>query len=287
MSLEVLNNPIFTTLQDKGRFNYSHLGVCVSGVMDEYSYNIAHQLLNNPQNTNILEIYFGNISFLSKADTTISITGAICEFHINDTVFNTWQTIKIKKGDIVKIGKILTGRIVYLAVKNGFNLEVDKVDTIKFKKGDILPFSSDKCNINKRLKSDLIPIYNDKLTLRVILSYQENDFLQKEKDKFFNTQYLVSNESNRMGYKVNGEVIQCQNDSIISEAIAFGSIQIPPDGQPIILLKDRQTIGGYPKIGVVLDVDCFKLSQMQPNTQVNFKEISFEEALKISKKFFI
>ncbi|MDZ7907575.1 MAG: hypothetical protein U5N10_04710 [Gemmobacter sp.] len=129
--------------------------------------------------------------------------------------------------------------------------------------------------------------YEDELTLRVIFSYQENHFSkqapppppppppEKKSKKFLNSTYLVTNDFNRMACKLSGEAIKCDINGIISEGIAFGSIQIPSDGQPIVLLKDRQTIGGYPKIGVVLSIDCFKLSQARANTKIRFEEISY------------
>jgi allophanate hydrolase subunit 2 len=88
-----------------------------------------------------------------------------------------------------------------------------------------------------------------------------------------------------MGYKLEGEPIKSTLNGIISEGICFGSIQIPPDGKPIVLLKEHQTIGGYPKIGVVLDLDCYKLAQAKPGTKISFKKISFDEATKIKKNF--
>ncbi len=286
--LEVLNTPILATILDKGRFNHTHLGVKVSGAIDEFAYFIANYLLENTNNTNIIEITFPNVSFLAHQDTTMIITGAYCEFFINNIQKNLWQTHHIRQGDTIKIGKITNGLRVYLSVKNGFNIqkEIWGLSGEKLKKGDMLSYNKHISKDTKRLKEKFIPKYEDSLELRVILSYQENHFSQIEKEKFFNSTYTISNEISRMGYKLTGASINCDIDGIISEGIAFGSIQIPANGQPIILLKDRQTIGGYPKIGVVLDVDCFKLSQAKPNTKIKFKQISLNEGVKISKKFY-
>ncbi|MBD3831175.1 MAG: biotin-dependent carboxyltransferase family protein [Arcobacter sp.] len=295
MSLEVINNPLFVTIQDRGRFGYSHIGVTNSGVMDEYAYFWANKLLKNSFNTNILEIAFSNVIFKANENTQISITGANCEFFINDEKKELWQSYNIKKNDIIKIGKILSGNRIYLAVFGGFDIKKEfgsnsvtikenlgGLDGNKLKKGDILPFNS--CTFN--LKEEFIPKYEDNLTLRVIFSYQENYFLDEEKKRFLTLTYLVTNDFNRMAVKLSGEAIKCEINGIISEGIAFGSIQIPNDGQPIVLLKDRQTIGGYPKIGVVLGIDCFKLSQAKANTKIRFQEISYEEAVKKTKEFY-
>ena len=155
------------------------------------------------------------------------------------------------------------------------------------KKGVTLPFFKYKKFCNSFLKKEYIPNYKSELILRVIFSYQEKDFKKEEKEKFLNTDYFITKDFNRMAFKLKGEPIKCDKNGIISEGIAFGSIQIPKDGQPIILLKERQTIGGYPKIGVVLGIDCFKLSQAKFNTKIRFEEISYEEALKITRNFYL
>tara|TARA_B100001063_G_scaffold34941_1_gene28502 strand:+ start:2215 stop:3126 length:912 start_codon:yes stop_codon:yes gene_type:complete len=299
MSLEVINSPILALIQDKGRFSYSSIGVTSSGVMDEYAYNIANSLLGNELQSNIIEIAFSNIIFKASKDTKIAITGAKCEFFINDISLDTWQTYNIKAGDIIKIGKILSGSRVYLAVFKGFNIKKEfgsnsttlkeklgGLNGDKLKKGDILEFKSSNSFFNKRLKKEYIPSYEEVLNLRVVLSYQKDFFKQEEIDKFFSNTYTITNEFNRMGCKLHGEKIACDIEGIISEGISFGAIQIPKDGKPIILLKDRQTIGGYPKIASVLNIDCFKLSQCKPLQKVRFSPISLDEAQEKVKLFY-
>jgi len=301
MSLEVLNTQIFTLLQDKGRFSYSNIGVTQSGVMDEYAYLIANQLLDNPKDTNILEISFSNNSFQIHKNTIIAVTGAYCEFYINNIAFNTWQSYAVKAGDLVTIEKILSGTKVYLGVQNGFDINKEFGSNAtttkerlgglcgdKLKKGDILEYAEfeNRNFVSKRLHTKYLPKYSDELTLRVILGYQEISFNKKEKEKFFSSTYIVTNEFNRMGCKLEGKAINCDINGVISEAIAYGAIQIPKNGQPIILLKERQTIGGYPKIGSVLSIDCFKLAQCKVNTKIKFIPISIEESQKKVKQFY-
>ena len=299
MSLELINNPFFVTLQDRGRFSYTHLGVTNSGVMDEYSYFIANKLLGNSLETNILEIGCSNVVFKVNKNTTLCLTGANCEFFINDKLKELWQNYEVKKNDIIKIGKILSGNWIYLGVCGGFSIKKEfgsNSTTVKenlggitgtrLKKGDILAFHKTK-KINKKfLKKEFIPKYEDELSLRVLLSYQYENFSKEEIKKFFSSTYLVTKDFNRMGCKLQGNSIKCDINGIISEGIAFGSIQIPKDGQPIVLLKERQTIGGYPKIGTVLNIDCFKLAQAKIGTKIRFQELSYENALEKSKKFY-
>jgi biotin-dependent carboxylase-like uncharacterized protein len=299
MSLEIINSPLLALIQDRGRFSYTSIGVTNSGVMDEYAYYIANNLLRNEHNTNIIEIAFSNFIFKVSKNTTIAITGAKCDFFINDIALNTWQTHNLKAGDIIKIGKILSGSRVYLGVHGGFIIEKEfgsNSTTLKenlgglrgdkLKKGDILSFNSFRSFSTLRLKKKYIPTYEKELILRVVLSYQSDSFDQKEIDKFFSNTYTITNEFNRMGCKLDGKKISCDIDGIISEGISFGAIQIPKDGKPIILLKDRQTIGGYPKIASVLNIDCFKLSQCKPFQKVRFVPISLDAAQEKAKIFY-
>lgn len=299
MSLEVINNPILATIQDLGRFSFSHIGVSNSGVMDEYAYSYANKILCNEYGTNIIEISFSNVVFKANAATQIILTGSKCEFFINDILCNTWQSYNVKNGDTIKVGRILEGSRVYLGISGGFNIKKEfgsNSTTIKeglggiagdkLKKGDILSFTPSSFKVTNRLKDEFIPKYNDELTLRVILSSQEENFLKEEKDKFFSSIYTVTNDFNRMGCKLNGEKINCEVNGIISEGIGFGAIQIPSDGQPIILLKERQTIGGYPKIGAVFSLDCFKLAQAKPKSKIKFEIISIDDAQNKLKEFY-
>lgn len=300
MSLELLNSTFFVTIQDKGRFGYSHIGVTNSGVMDEYAYFMVNRLLKNSLDTNVLEIGCSNVIFKFHKNTKIVLCGADSEIYLNNEKKELWKSFDVKKNDILKIEKILHGNWLYLGVFGGFNIkkEFDSNSvTIKenfggldgniLKKGVTLPFFKYKKFCNSFLKKEYIPNYKSELILRVIFSYQEKDFKKEEKEKFLNTDYFITKDFNRMAFKLKGEPIKCDKDGIISEGIAFGSIQIPKDGQPIILLKERQTIGGYPKIGVVLGIDCFKLSQAKFNTKIRFEEISYEEALKITRNFYL
>ena len=299
MSLELLNNPILALLQDKGRFNYSSIGVTNSGVMDEYAYYTANIMLDNKLDTNIIEISFSNVIFKANKNTILCITGASCEFFINETLKDTWKTHYIETGDIIKIGKILSGSRVYLGVAEGFIIDKEfesnsttlkenlgGLNGTKLQKGDLLPFNNTNAFFQTKLKKEFIPNYEKELELRVVLSYQSDYFKEKELEKFFSNTYIITNEFNRMGCKLDGESIHCDIDGIISEGISFGAIQIPKDGKPIILLKDRQTIGGYPKIGSVLSIDCFKLSQYKALQKVKFKAITLEEASSKVKLFY-
>ncbi len=297
--LKVIKSGILTLIQDRGRFNFNHLGVSNSGFLDEYSALWANKLLDNNLNDPLLEILFGQVEFQVTADTNIAITGAKCEFYINDVEKTIWQNHFIKAGDSIKIGKVLNGNRVYLSIKNGFCLKEEfgsvstsvkeklgGLDGNKIKTNDTLEFNISKKTIFKRVQENLIPKYEEQLTLRVLLSYQHEHFSKSEIDKFFNSEFKITPDFNRMACKLSGTPISCSIDEIISEGISFGAIQIPKDGQPIILLKERQTIGGYPKIGSVLPIDCFKLAQAKIRSFVKFEIIEIQESQKKMKEFY-
>lgn len=293
--LEVVKAGILTTIQDSGRSGFMDYGITKSGVMDLYAYEWLNKLLENKPNTNCLEVVFGDVEFKVKCETYIAITGAECEFSINEKSTQNWQVCKLCYGDSIKIGKLLSGTRVYIGVKGGFNVLKElgsssstlkeKIGGDKLKNKDILECKSFLDLPLKKLQKKFIPEYKKELTLRVVLGYQEDSFSKEEKEKFFNSSYIITTQNNKMGYKLSGEKIKSKLDGIISEAISLGSIQIPKDGQPIILLNERQTIGGYPKIGTVLPIDCYRLAQMEAGSTIQFKQISLQDAIKKEKLF--
>jgi biotin-dependent carboxylase-like uncharacterized protein len=280
MSFKVLNGGIFTTLQDRGRYGYAHLGVTSSGAMDEYAYEWVEELLGD-KDTNALEILLGGLTLKATKDTYIAVTGADLDFKIDGVSKPVWQSIKIKKGQTLSFGMQKNGMRSYLGVKGGFKAEKTKGSystTIKekignkLKAGDTLEYKSFENQPLRRVKKEYIPTYKNTVTLRVVLGYQEDYFTTDQKEKFFNSEYKLTQDISRMGYKLNGDPIKPKSSKLISEGIAYGAIQIPKDGQPIVLLKERQTIGGYPKIGSVIPEDCFKLSQMAIGSTIKFKQ---------------
>jgi biotin-dependent carboxylase-like uncharacterized protein len=282
---KVLSAGIFSTIQDKGRNGYKHLGITQSGAMDEYAYLWSQKLLNNKSH-NAIEIMVGLKLEVQKA-TNISICGADLSFSINGINKPVWQTHYVEVGDILSFPKRISGQRTYLAVQGAFQIDktYDSFATTikedigqKLQKEDILAYQYSSKKETKRLQKEYIPNYCETLTLRLLPSYQNDYFSQEEQEKFFNSEYEITMESNRMGAKLKGEIITPHTGGIISEGITFGSVQIPQDGQPILLLKERQTIGGYPKIGTVLAIDCFKFSQLAVGYKVRFEKICLEVA---------
>jgi len=295
---KVINAGIQTTVQDHGRMGYGSIGLSSAGAMDEFAYNWANKLLGNPYSTNTLEIVFGGVKLRAAGDITFVLTGAQVDAKIDGQSIECWKTCNIKNDQVLELGFASSGARVYLSVYGGFDVPLEYGSaSISIKEGiggfdgkalkanDFLPYKSEHLKDNRKLPTKHHQNYDDTLTLRVIAGYQWDMFKKEEQNKFFDSVYKVTSQNDRMGYRLEGEKIKASSGGVISEPIAYGSIQIPSHGEPIVLLKERQTIGGYPKIGSVIPVDCFKLSQMKQNSVINFKLIEKEEAREISKKF--
>lgn len=291
---KVLKGGLLTTVQDLGRQGYTHLGITPSGAMDEYAYRWSQKLLDN-EDGNALEILLSGLKLQVTAPTTIAVCGADLDFRINGISMPIWQTHQVQVDDILSFEKKRSGMRAYLAVKGGFDVpkfQESYSSTLKENKGkklengDTLLYTPNKNTFRRRVPQKYIPTYPKHLTLRIVLSYQHNYFTDTQKEKFFSTSYTLTPEMSRMGYKLQGEAMIPSKDGIISEGITFGAVQIPPDGQPIILLKEHQTIGGYPKIGSVLPSDCYILSQLPIGATVQFESISLEDAQEEMKVFY-
>jgi biotin-dependent carboxylase-like uncharacterized protein len=288
MALKILRPSPLCTLQDLGRRGASLAGVSQSGAADEYAFCSANMLLQNPLNTPMLEIAYGNALFKATKDLFAVVTGAKTRVKVDNQPIAMWRTFKMKKNQTLSIEIASSGQWIYLGIKgevlakklfNSASTSIrENLGGKQFKSGDEFMVLAKKLPHIASLKAQFIPDYSDPLTLRVVLGYQSKNFLKTSLDNFFKNQYTITTQSSRMGYRLEGEPIKYEGRGIISEPIAFGAIQIPPHGQPIILLKERQSIGGYPKIGSVLGIDCFKLAQRKPGQKVQFLPIDANEA---------
>ena len=284
MAFEVISPGLFACVQDAGRHGYMHLGVTPSGALDMHAYKWALSLLGEDDG-NAIEAMAG-LKLKALADTIIAITGADLDARVNDEPVAIWRSFLIKEGQVLSFPKRRDGMRVYVAVKGGFDLPKVKGSVAAtpkegagkvLQKGDILPFTSYVTYQFRKLRANLIPKYTQEVTtLRLLPSYQFSDFSDTSKETFFSAVYEVTLQSNRMGYRLQGEAVEGTGKEILSEAIALGSVQIPADGQPIVLLSQRQTIGGYPKMGVVMEEDCYRLAQLMPGAKVQFELASWE-----------
>lgn len=295
-TLKILDAGLLTTVQDLGRYGYQRYGVSASGVMDNFSARIANILVGNSQEEAVLETTLKGIKVEFLKDTMFSITGAQCDSSLNEEKIELWKSYKAKKGDILKMGICKSGLRNYIAFSGGIDVPVimnSKSTNLKAKIGgfqgrklmtnDVLSIGNSTEENILKLKDEYIPKYQKEIEVGVILGQQDNHFTEKGIETFFNEVYTVTQESDRMGIRlssVSGETIEHKNGGdIISDGITFGAIQVPGSGQPIIMMADRQTTGGYTKIGNVISSDLPKLAQATPGSKIRFKRYSLDEAL--------
>jgi biotin-dependent carboxylase-like uncharacterized protein len=291
MSFEVIQPGMLSLLQDSGRFGQHAIGLTTGGPLDPEAYRLCNRLLQNPANSTVLEVSFGGLQLQAQTDTFICVTGADMPLRINNTEQPLWQVHKVHSGDIIALDYSSSGCRSYLGVADGFDIaptfgssatvvreKLGGLNGDKLQPGDRLPCPTVAKRRTLYLPASHQPQYQDSVTIRVIPGYQERHFSRLQQRRFFSHTFTVSPQSDRMGYRLEGPTIACDIEGILSEGICYGAIQIPADGQPIVLLNDRQTIGGYPKIGSALSIDAAKLSQLTPGASVHFAPISIHAA---------
>ena len=296
-SIDVINGGILTTIQDSGRYGYQELGIPTSGVMDDYNYRLANILVGNKLDEAVFEMTFFGPTLKFNENLIIAITGSNMNPKINGELAPMYETIKVKKGDTLQFGKVNEGIRSYLAFGGSIDVPVvngSKSTHIKTKMGGIegrALKAKDEINIKKskeetmrKIPEKYIPKISHCNILRVVLGPQDDYFTEKGiHDLFRSGGYQVTKDFDRMGIRLKGTAIEHKETAdIISDGTTFGSIQVPANGQPIILVADRQTTGGYTKIGNVITADLHKLAQMTFLDKVLFQEIKIEEAQKLA-----
>ena len=296
---EVLRAGINTTFQDEGRFGLQHLGVPTSGCMDHQSFIVANALVGNKKKYGVIEFaYQGPLLKLVKGNTKIAITGNVY-FKIisaNGDIINGEcnRSYNLNIGDSIDIIATSKSAYGYMSVEGGFQIESFYNSVSTLVKAKIGPNNGNKISLedkiitNKNRKKEnnfKAKISSQNLNvIRVLKGPQYEFFSEKSKRLFFSQAYKVSNLSDRMGMRLEGKVLEnIVNTNIRSEGITKGAIQVPADGQPIILLTDCPTIGGYPKIANIITADYDLLIQKTPGTNISFKCIDLEEAEQLYK----
>ncbi|MCW8334933.1 5-oxoprolinase subunit C family protein [Vibrio paucivorans] len=284
--LNVIKPGQLSLIQDFGRYGHSQSGVTQGGPVDDYAYSWANHLLSNPINSSTLEITLGQAEFKAQGDCELAIAGGNLNAKLDGRTLSNWSSFCVRKGQTLTFGLPSNGLRAYLAVKGGFNVlpQLGSTATVvrenlggleqqglRLQAGDQLSFSSH--NLSKHTLQTTFryqPNYNLPLQLRVIESYQNELFSESAQQSIYQQTFQVSQHIDRMGYRLTGGNITPPSNGVISEGIALGSIQVPPNGEPIILLNDRQTIGGYPKFGCVARIDLPRLAQAKPGQEVQF-----------------
>jgi len=296
---EVLRPGINTTFQDKGRFGMQHLGVAPSGCMDYKSFLIANSLVLNNENEGVLEFaYQGPLLKLIKGKTKFAITGNVL-FQIinskNETINGECnRSYDLDADDQIDILATRQSTYGYLSVEGGFDVIsfCNSVSTLA--RANIGPNEGKKINIknkiplktNRKDKNNYTAnvSFEKKNIIRVLKGPQFDYFSESSKKEFFSKEYKITNLTDRMGMRLEGKILKnIVSTNIRSEGITKGAIQVPADGQPIVLLTDHPTIGGYPKIANVISADYDLLVQKIPGTNISFKCIDLQEAEQLYK----
>ncbi len=311
MTIAVISYGMLSSIQDLGRYGFQKHGVIVSGAMDTYSLRIGNLLVGNQEGEAGLEITLLGPTLLLEEDALIAITGGNLSPEVEGVQVPMWRPVLVKKGSVLKFGKIKSGCRAYLTIAGGF--AIPEVMTSKstylraglggyegraLKDGDKLEtnsISDYSLNLFNKLKkkdtaqpfittrwfvdfNKFITLSNEH-TIRVIEGSHFSRCSSNSQKNFYAGKFTVTPQSDRMGYRLSGPEIKLDEKfELLSEAVTVGTIQLPPDGHPIILLADRQTTGGYPKIAQVISVDLSLVAQMKPGGEICFQEISLEEA---------
>lgn len=300
--MKILKPGMYTTIQDVGRYNYQKSGMSVSGAMDQFSLKVANILVGNKDSEACLEATLFGLEIKFDGDALIAVTGANLGPMINNKAVDMWSGVKVSGGDVLSFGAAKTGCRGYIAIANGIDVPLvmgskstyvkGKVGGFKgrmLKAGDEIKIGSlGENNFNSivKLPTEFIPSYNKDNTLRVVMGPQDDYFTEDGINTFFNTPYEVTNEFDRMGYRLSGSKIShATGADIISDGITMGSVQVPGHGAPIIMMADRQTTGGYTKIATVITPDIDIVGQLKPGDSIRFKSIDIAEAHKIYRKY--
>lgn len=292
--ITVIKPGMLTTVQDLGRHGFAHLGVSPGGAADSLSFRVANLLVGNDQNAAALEMTLLGPTFEFEAAATVTISGArpISSLPLN-------EAFHVTAGAKLTFGPVSGGARAYLAIRGGIEVPVVMKSRSTFlpaklggNRGRML-MAGDKLAIGDAVQSSCRklarqipePFQIHDGPIRVTPSLQSDWFDQATLDRFCQQVFTVSDDSNRSGLRLSGEPILAVNArELLTEGIALGAVQVPPDGQPIILFVDQQTTGGYPKIANVIAADLDRIAQLRPRDKIRFQRVSIPEAVELLRE---
>ncbi len=291
--LRVLQPGAFTTIQDAGRYGYQKFGVPVSGALDMFAFRVANLLVGNAETAAVLECTFLGPRLEVLSESVVAITGAEMPVLLNGQARESWQSFMVKPGDVISFRPAQKGVRAYAAVAGGIlvpeiigsrstfvGARIGGLAGRALAKGDLLPGSSSSGDhISRFLPEEFKPRSESKITLRAMPGPQD-DYFDEGMQIFFNAEFQVTSQADRMGYRLGGPVIplkQGMPKTIISEPSLPGTVQVPPDGQPIIEMVEL-TVGGYAKIATVLTPDLDLVAQARPGDLIRFTSVNLAEA---------
>jgi biotin-dependent carboxylase-like uncharacterized protein len=290
-------------LQDAGRFGVRHLGVTQGGAADWCSMSWANWLLGNELDAAVIEITLGGLAVVAEEECWLALAGADLAARIDGQPLAPWRSFKLGKGQTLQLTQPLLGARAYLAAPGGFQApqvlgssatvvreELGGLDGmgLPLAKGAVLSY----CGESRLLREVPLPLQPDlksNAPLDLVLGAQIGQFSGQSLFDVFNTTWAVDSRADRMGIRLLGSALHYQGQPMISEGIPLGAVQVPPDGQPIVLLNDRQTIGGYPRLGALTPLALARLAQCLPGAQVRLRpvvqEVAHREHIKYLQRF--
>jgi antagonist of KipI len=292
MSLLVIRSGMLTTVQDLGRWGYQHRGVPVAGPMDSYSHRLANQLLGNEIDAATLEITLIGPELEAAEPTTCVVQGALFAATVNGKLVDVGRPFVIPAGQRLKFGARQKGSRASVAVLGGFDLPTEfgsrstslvsgmgPFNGRPLQAGDVLPVGP-QIRSAHLLNGRCLPLPDGGAILRVIRGPHDSRFTAGALEQLFTVRFTITPQSNRMGYRLEGPpLLHTDTADILSDATPIGSLQVPASGQPILLMADRQTTGGYPKIGTVITADLPTAGQLAPGDWIEFRECSRADAI--------
>jgi antagonist of KipI len=297
-SLEILAPGPLTTVQDLGRPGFGRYGVPPSGALDTFSLRVANLLVGNGEGEAGLEITLMGLKVKALTDLTLAVAGGDLQPHRNDAPLEMWRSLQVRRGDILHFKAPRTGCRAYVAAGGGICVpsvlgskstngasRFGGLEGRPLQKGDILTVNQPQRHLShsgRALDQSMIPCYPRQWPLRVLFGPQAEDFTDRVKKRFLHRDFEVTPQADRMGIRLAGPPIQRRKslpESIISEGVVSGTIQVPGDGQPIIILVETVT-GGYRKIATVISADLPRLGQIKPGDRIRFQAVSLQQALR-------
>jgi antagonist of KipI len=308
MSLKILNPGLMTTVQDLGRFGYAHYGVTPAGAADALALRVANRLLGNAEQEAGLEMTLLGPTIEFERTAVVVLTGANIDCRLSHTAAPArsasaaapvgarapmWKPFPVLPGAVLKCGPITGGARAYLAVQGGFEITpvMNSAATLRsahlggfagreLRAGDRLEVKHASSTPIRSLREEARPFLAPRRELRITTGPQSSWFGKEEFAKLQRCPYAVLGDSDRRGVRLRGEALTLPPKSqLVTEGISLGAMQVPPDGQPIILFVDQQTTGGYPKVANVIAADLRHLAQLRPRDEVRFRLVTVEEAV--------
>ncbi|RKD71312.1 biotin-dependent carboxylase-like uncharacterized protein [Sinobaca qinghaiensis] len=304
--INVLKPGLQTTVQDDGRVGYYETGMPPSGAVDQYSYAVANMLAGNKKGAAVLEITYMGPALEFQEDAVIAITGGVIPPQINEAPVPMWETLEVKKGDVLTFDFVKQGARAYLAAAGGIDVPVimdsrstytlcgiGGFDGRALQEGDVLSIGNmqeKEVKPGTRVTGEYIPEFSANHEIRVIIGLCSYRLTEESKQRFLDIEWTVTPEANRVGYRLKGERLDfvpreqpfgagSNPSNVVDLGYPIGSIQVPDGIEPIALLNDAVTGGGYAPVATIISTDLNRIGQAKTNEKIKFISVTLEEAL--------